>query len=234
MASFSDALEAVGLLDPFQVRGIIAGFWVQTRYEFQTLMARGTRGVIDAWRTSIVTALEDKASKDNPLDHKLVRFLLAEFVEAIAELDAKKAELDSQIKAADPKAPKDADGEDGDAEPADENEEEAVDENQLRGWKKDLATMKKQLKAQQASFTEELDRKVAALDDPAAAALLLTILHDDMRAIVERYVAAQRKEVVAAFENWWDKYRVTLADIEGRRDEAARALQVFLKGLGYV
>lgn len=72
------------------------------------------------------------------------------------------------------------------------------------------------------------------MDDAAAAALLLTILHDDMRAIVERYVAAQRKEVVAAFETWWDKYRVTLTDIEGKRDEAARALQGFLKGLGYV
>ncbi|KHL54497.1 type I restriction-modification system subunit M [Xanthomonas cannabis] len=235
LASFSEALEAIGLLDPFQVRGIIAGFWVQTRYEFQTLMARGARGVIDAWRTSIVTALEDKASKDNPLDHKLVRFLLAEFVEAIAELDAKKAELDSQIKAADPKAAKDADGEDGDAEPADADEnEDTVDEAQLKAWKKDLAAVKKQLKVQKDSFTNELDRKVDALDDAAAATLLLTILHDDMRAIVERYVAAQRKQVVVAFETWWDKYRVTLADIEGKRDAAARALRGFLKGLGYV
>ncbi|MBV6860405.1 type I restriction-modification system subunit M [Xanthomonas euvesicatoria] len=235
LASFSEALEAVGLLDPFQVRGIIAGFWVQTRYEFQTLMARGARGVIDAWRTSIVTALEDKASKDNPLDHKLVRFLLAEFVEAIGELEAKKAELDSQIKAADPKASKDADGEEGDAESADASEdEEAVEEAQLKAWKKNLAALKKQLNVQKDSFTDELDRKVAALDDAAAAALLLTILHDDMHAIVERYVAAQRKQVVAAFETWWDKYLVTLADIEGKRDEATQVLHGFLKGLGYV
>lgn len=235
LASFSQALEAVGLLDRFQVRGIIAGFRVQTRYEFQTLMARGARGVIDAWRTSIVTALEDKASKDNPLDHKLVRFLLADFVEAIAELEAKKAELDSRIKAADPKTAKDVDGEDGDAEPDDAGEDEtAVDEAQLKAWKKDLAALKKQLKAQHDNLTGELARKVAALDEDAAAALLLTILHDDMRAIVERYVAAQRKDVVAAFETWWDKYRVTLADIEGKRDEAAQALQGFLKGLAYV
>lgn len=39
---------------------------------------------------------------------------------------------------------------------------------------------------------------------------------------------------VAAFENWWDKYRVTLTEIEGKRDAAAKALQGFLKGLGYV
>ena len=35
-------------------------------------------------------------------------------------------------------------------------------------------------------------------------------------------------------EYWWDKYRVTLTEIEGKRDEAAKALQGFLKGLRYV
>ena len=55
---------------------------------------------------------------------------------------------------------------------------------------------------------------------------MLTILHNDMKAIVERYIAAQRKEIIAAFENWWDKYRVTLIEIEGKRDAAAKALRV--------
>jgi len=69
LASFSASLDAIGLLDPFQVRGIVAGFWYQTKYDFLTLMARGARGVVDAWRTSIITALEDKASKESPLEH---------------------------------------------------------------------------------------------------------------------------------------------------------------------
>jgi type I restriction enzyme M protein len=55
-----------------------------------------------------------------------------------------------------------------------------------------------------------------------------------MRAIVERYIGAQRKAIVAAFENWWDKYRVTLTEIEAKRDAAAQALQGFLRGMGYV
>ena len=88
LASFSQSLEAIGLLDPFQVRGIVAGFWYQTKYDFLTLMARGAKGVADAWRTSIVTALEDKASKESPLEHKLVKFLMSDFVEAITELEA--------------------------------------------------------------------------------------------------------------------------------------------------
>ncbi len=229
LASFSTALEAIGLLDPFQVRGIVAGFWTQTKYDFLTLMARGARGVMDAWRTSIVTALEDKASKESPLEHKLVRFLMSDFVEAIEELEAKKAELDGQIRAA---SPKDAEAEEDEAaEAADEDgdDENAVDEAQLKAWKKELAAVKKQLKARKESFAAHIDAAVDELTSEAADELLLTILRDDMSAIVERYIAAQRKQIVAAFENWWDKYRVTLTEIEDRRDEAAKALQGFFE-----
>ena len=42
-----------------------------------------------------------------------------------------------------------------------------------------------------------------------------------------------KTQVVAAFENWWDKYRVTLTDVERDRDAAAAALRAFLRGLGY-
>jgi len=234
LVSFSQSLEAIGLLDPFQVRGIVAGFWYQTKYEFLTLMARGAKGVADAWRTSIVTALEDKASKESPLEHKLVKFLMSDFVEAITELEAKKAELDSQIKAA---SPKDVEGEDGEAAEAaeeDADEENAVDEAQLKAWKKELTAVKKQLKVKNDSFKQHIASAVDGLTSEAAAELLLTILHNDMQAIVERYMAAQRKAIVAAFENWWDKYRVTLTEIEGKRDAAAKALQGFLKGLRYV
>src|SRR5690606_8023718 len=179
---------------------------------------------------------EDKASKESPLEHKLVKFLMGDFVEAIHELEARKAELDSQIKAADPRSAKDADGEDGEAAEAEDevDDENAVDEAQLKAWKKELATVKKQLKAKKDSFAAHLNTAVDGLSPEQAAELLLTILHDDMRAIVERYIAAQRKAIVAAFENWWDKYRVTLTEIEGKRDAATQALQGFLKGLGYV
>jgi type I restriction enzyme M protein len=234
LASFSTSLEAIGLLDPFQVRGIVAGFWYQTKYDFLTLMARGAKGVADAWRTSIVTALEDKASKESPLEHKLVKFLMSDFVEAINELEAKKAELDSQIKAA---SPKDAEPEDGEATEVpeeDTDDENPVDEAQIKAWKKELTAVKKQLKAKKESFAAHINAAVDGLTPQQAADLLLTILHNDMRAIVERYIGAQRKAIVAAFENWWDKYRVTLTAIEAERDLATRALGRFLNGLGYV
>lgn len=232
LASFSQTLEGIGLLDPFQVRGIVAGFWYQSKYDFLGLMARGSRGVIDAWRTSIITALEYKASKQSPLEHKLVRFLLGDFVAELAELEAKKTELDSQLKAASPTKGEEDDEADNATESVDE--ENTADEAQLKAWKAELTKVKKQLKTQQENFASHLNQAVDGLDEEQAAELLLTILENDMQAIVERYIAAQRKLIVAAFENWWDKYRVTLNEIEQKRDAAALALQVFLKGLGYV
>lgn len=232
LQSFSQSLEGIGLLDPFQVRGIVAGFWYQSKYDFLTLMARGAMGVTDAWRTSIVTAMEDKASKESPLEHKLVKFLLGDFVTELAELEAKKAKLESQLKTA--LSAKGEDDEETEDEAADSDEESTVDENQLKAWKTELTKVKKQLKTKSDSFTYQLNQAVDGLTPEAAAELLLTIMHNDMQAILERYIATQRKQIVAAFEIWWDKYRVTLTEIEQKRDAAALVLQGFLKELGYV
>jgi len=114
------------------------------------------------------------------------------------------------------------------------DDENAVSETQLKAWKKELAAVKKALKAKNDSFKLHIDAAVGGLTTEAAAELLLTILHNDMRSIVERYIVAQRKQIVAAFENWWGKYRVTLTGVEVKRDAAAQDLQGFLRGLRYV
>lgn len=227
--SFAEAMEPAGVLGRFEVRGIVAGFWSDAKYEFMTLMARGPKGVIDAWRTSILATMDDAQSKDNPLDHKLVKFLMADFVEAQAALDARKVQLDSQIKAATPS--KDM-GEEGDEAEADE--ELIVDEGQLKAWKTQLGALKKEIKAQEQGFTVRLNSAVDALDDAGAADLLLTILRNDVAAILTRCIAAHRQQVTIAFQNWWDKYRVTLTEIEQQRDSAALSLQICLRELGYV
>jgi type I restriction enzyme M protein len=108
-----------------------------------------------------------------------------------------------------------------------------VDEAQLKEWKKQLTALKKDIKAQEQGFAKRLNAAVDALDEAAAAALLLAILRNDMQVILERHIGAQRQQVVAAFENWWDKYRVTLTDIERERDSAAAELHRFVGALGY-
>ncbi|WP_280539785.1 N-6 DNA methylase [Chromohalobacter sp. 11-W] len=237
--SFTKSLHPIGLLDDFQVSGMIAGFWHQQKYDFLTLMARDARGVVDAWRTSIVTALEDKLDKEDPLEHKLVKFLLGGFLEALQTLEQQQAELDSQIKAAEEQLPKPGDS-DGDDDEASDGEdvlseiERAKLEKQIKDWKKQRTALTKKLKAKRAALPDELNGKVDGLDDAQAAELLLTILHHDMTTIVERYIGNQRQQVIANVESWWDKYKVTLTEIERTRDSAAKRLAGYLEGLGYV
>jgi type I restriction enzyme M protein len=227
---FAAAMEPAGVLGRFQVRGIVAGFWDDAKYEFMTLMARGPKGVVDAWRTSILAAMDDEQSKDKPLDHKLVKFLMADFVDAQAALEARKTELDSQIKAA---APGKSTGEDGDETEAGDDEP-AVGEAQIKAWKTQLVSLKKEIKAKEEGFTVRLNSAVDALDETKAAELLLTVLRNDMEAILARCIAAHRQQVVTAFENWWGKYRVTLAEIESTRDIASATLRGYIGALGYV
>jgi len=228
--SFDEAMEPTGVLGRFQVRGIVAGFWDDAKYEFMTLMARGPKGVVDAWRTSILAAMDDEQRKDKPLDHKLVKFLMADFVDVQAALDARKVELDSRIKAT---APSKGGGEEGD-EPEAADDESGVDEAQIKAWKAQLAALKKEIKAQEQGFTVRLNSAVDALDDVSAAELLLSIMRKDMEVIVERCIAAHRQQAIAAFENWWTKYRITLSDLEQQRDAAAQILAQYVRELGYV
>jgi type I restriction enzyme M protein len=231
LGSFSAALEPTAMLDRFAVRGIIAGFWFDNKNEFRTLQARGCLGVVDAWRTSIVSLLEDEQSKANPLDHRLVHFLLEEYVAELEELAARKAELDARIKAAEGKHESE---EDGEAEADSGEDDDVPTPAEIKAWKSERTQVKKQHNAKVNSFEHHLNAAVDALDEPAAAELVGTILHNDLKDILERYIRQQRQQVIAAFETWWDKYRVTLADIEAERDAAAKELQGYLEGLGYV
>jgi len=224
LGSFEHAVGPVGLLDRFQVTGVVATWWDDIQNDLRTITARGFLGLVEAWETSILTALDDGTSKDNPLDHRLVKRLLPEYLADLADLEGKKAELEATIKGA-----SGGDEEEGEAEES----EGQLSDAELAALKKQLASAKRALKTKQEDFTVKLKEARAALAEPTARDLVLGILRSDLDAILTRYVASHRQEVIAAFETWWDKYRVTLTSIEQERDAAAAKLRGFLGGLGY-
>ena len=72
-----------------------------------------------------------------------------------------------------------------------------------------------------------------ALSDDDCQDLVLDILNEKLAGHLGSYVTAHKQEVIAAVENWWDKYRVTLRDIEGERQSAAKNLAEITVRLGY-
>ena len=96
-----------------------------------------------------------------------------------------------------------------------------------------LKESKKQFKTLQRRFIERLREARDTMTDDECAALVLEILKGKLTGHLEVYVAAHRQEVVAAFENWWDKYKVTMRQIEDERSKTGRELSIILDQLGY-
>jgi type I restriction enzyme M protein len=175
--------------------------------------------------TFIQDALEDEdaaGGKFDPLEHKLVKHLLANYLEEVRALEAKKADLKGQLDAAK-----------GGDEEEDGEAEEGLSEEEIKALKKQFAALKKELKKLMDQVSQRLVRARAALTQAEVQALVLGVLREDLATQLERYIAAHRSEIVAAFETWWDKYRVTLGELESSRDSIRTTLGGFLVELGY-
>ncbi len=228
LKSFAAALETGasggGLLNRYQVEGIIASWWNEVQFELKALASTGFDGLVDGWVAFIQDALQDEdaaGGKFDPLEHQLVKHLLANYLEEVRALEAKKADLKGQIDAA-----KSGDDEEGD-------EEEGLSEDEIKELKQQLKAVKKDLKKLMDQVSQRLVKARKALSSPQVQALVLGILREDLATQVDRYIAAHRAEIVAAFETWWDKYRVTLGELEASRDAARLKLERFLIDLAY-
>jgi type I restriction enzyme M protein len=224
LKSFQDAIRPLGILDRFQVAGVVASWWGQSQNDLRTIAARGFAGLVEAWEASIVTALEDKSSKGNGFDHKLVKPLVPEYLADIEQTQAKKAGLEATLKAA---------SADEDEDEASGEGEEELSEEELAAARRELSATKKRLKGIEKDFVTRLRKARSELDESSAEKLVLSLLESDLRSILNRHVAQQRERIASSFEIWWDKYRVTLSSLEESRDESAERLRGFLVELGY-
>jgi type I restriction enzyme M protein len=222
--SFEAALRPVGMLDRFQVSGIIASWWGEAQPDLKALAALGYRGLIEAWVTTVLNALEEDGTKIDPLDHKVARALLPDYLDKLATVQAEAAELDASIKT----ATASSDDEGSDTGPAEE-----IPPAELKKLKGRRTVVKKQLKTEKATFGKELEAARIALDDPDARTLVLDLFHADLRGEADQRVVRHRRGVVDAVESWWDKYKVTLSELQIEHDAAAAELARFLTELGY-
>jgi len=223
LESFTAALLPNGLLDRFKLAGVIVRWWNMIQYDLRTLAAHGFTAVVDGWLTTITTALDDKDAKTDPLDHKLVAALLPGYLDDLAAIESRRAEIEAQIRsqtaAADDDEPED------DAPPPSPTE--------LANLKRDLAAVKKKQKAAQQEFITKLGKARAELTADQEQDLVLRLTRNDLTVHLDSYVTTHRQQIIAALENWWDKYAVPLHEIEAERVTATTKLNSFLKDLGY-
>jgi len=224
LESFIAELQPVGLLDRFQLAGVIVRWWNTNQYDLRTLVAHSFTGVLDGWVTTITTAMEDTEAKADPLDHKLVSELLPSYLDELAAVEACHAELEVQVKAGS------ATGDEDDEEPDDAGTPSLAE---LAALKKQLAAVKKQQKSMRQEFITRLGKARAELTAAQERELVLRLAKNDVVIHLNAYVTAHRQQIIAALENWWDKYAVPFHQIEADRDAATNKLAGFLKELGY-
>ena len=176
----------------FQVAGAVATWWGEVVFDLKALMAGGFAGVVESWVTTIVTALEEGGGKGAPLEHKLVQWLLPQFLDEIAEAEGRVAELDGTIKA----ATGSGEDEEGEGEAA---EEDGLSEAEIKALKKDLSAAKKRLKSLIHSFELRLEEAQAELSPEKTEALVRAILRDELQRELERRVAAH----LSRWWRWW-------------------------------
>lgn len=99
--------------------------------------------------------------------------------------------------------------------------------------KEELKAARATLRRLKAAFVERLTAARAELDDDDCRELVLAIDRERLFDRLERARARRVGTLVSGFERLWDKYRVSLKHIEGRRTDATKRLEAFLKELRY-
>lgn len=99
--------------------------------------------------------------------------------------------------------------------------------------KAELSDARGALRRLKKAFVARLQEARAELNEDGCRDLVLTIDCERLWERLERFRARHVSEVAAGLERLWDKYRVSLAEIEARRGEAAARSSRFLRELGY-
>ncbi|MBV5278867.1 MAG: N-6 DNA methylase [Campylobacteraceae bacterium] len=79
-----------------------------------------------------------------------------------------------------------------------------------------------------AEFKEKIFINIAD-----AKPLVVEQFKNDALQIAQRYLSEKKQAIIANIENLWDKYQVSLAEIEDERDTATKEIKAFLTELGY-
>jgi type I restriction enzyme M protein len=233
--SFVTTLEPLGVLDRYQLAGVVASWWGEVQYDIRTLAYREFSGVVRGWLATVEAPFENDedesknnqriaAEKRKAREHPAVRFLIPDYLTALEAAEARRAHLDAQVKAAS-------------AKPDDEDESgdtaEAIDPVALRQLKADLAEARRQVKRMEKDFLNQMRGSIGNLTADSAETVVSTVLKTDLsRRLITAFSIGPRT-LTDRYRTWADKYALTLPTLESARYRAASQVSIYLKDLGY-
>lgn len=236
---FKKQYASIDVLDDFQEAGIFVNWWEVIKYDLKTIVAVG-------WSPSLIP------------DEYIKQAFFADEVRVMEEAEGKIAELDGELFDILETVEMEAD-EDGEEEEKSAKNVKAYLKTLIRNLKetataatlkeakefekiikeiedkeKEIKDTKKELKDQEKALTQKIEAKKLSFTEKEAKELILEKLFDGIKTEMERYLNAEKKNIVSIFEKLWDKYQVPLDDITTGRDEAASKLNEYLQKLNYL
>jgi type I restriction enzyme M protein len=312
LSSFNSALASLNFLSRYEIAGVIAAWWYESKYDLKALVAQGFTGLIDSWIDSIRSELEEpngNGKKQDMLHHKLIAHLLPEYLEEIADTEARIAEFEQRKEsfesgegfAEEGEEETDEEEESEDKKKrnhaleleqrleilnkkiskkshrsqrqkrkqhGDQSQEEKIQnlplfvmtsaseseivasEQELASIYQEIADLEHKLKpywhickqlqeAQQhlRELKKELVKRMldarSVLSQEQCEQIVVNIAFKEINTHLESKIVEHRQSVVATVENWWDKYHITLLDIQQERENKEQTLNTFLRTLGY-
>jgi type I restriction enzyme M protein len=234
-------LKDLAVLDRYQLAGVIASWWGGVQWDFNTLAYRKFSGVVQSWLTTIEAAFdpEDEATikdkqrlareKRRAREHAVVPHLLRDYLSALEEAEARRADLDAQLKAATAKPAEDDEDEDADADVS----AETLSTADLKKLKADLAAARIETKKLEAGFLNRLKVRIDDLTPESSETLVRAILKADLLKRLDAEFAAGPRALSDRYRTWATKYAVPLMVLDSRRSEAEARFMANLKDLGY-
>lgn len=226
----------LGVLGEFKIAGIFVNWWEELRYDFKTIVSTG-------WSKNLI---EDERIKE--------RFFKQE-MKKIEEMESKVAEVEGELNEILEEF-EDWDEEENGSKTASKVKKHLKEiVKELRGswsgsalkesakWEnlisriekkeKELKRLKKKLKAKEKELEYKILNKRKTITEQEAKTLLLEKFYDLISQYLNKYLNAEKKELVKVFEKLWDKYKVSLNELTKERDVEVNKLNEFLDKLGY-
>ncbi|HOK97495.1 MAG TPA: N-6 DNA methylase, partial [Candidatus Paceibacterota bacterium] len=98
---------------------------------------------------------------------------------------------------------------------------------------KELKKLNRELKQKQQTLEESVKQKRETLTQEEAKVLLLEKFKETIKQGLEKYINAEKKELIKVFEKLWDKYKISLKELLTERDKETEKLNEFLRMLNY-
>lgn len=236
LKSLKEKLLPLGLLDEFKIAGVFVNWWEDLKYDFKTVVSSG-------WSKMLID------------DEMIERKFFAKDLEEMEEIEGNIAQAEGELNEILEEV-EDWDEEEQGQKTAGKvkeflkqiindllssKQEAAIKE--AKKWQdlirkidekdKELKKLNKELKQKQQTLEESVKQKRETLPEEEAKELLLEKFKETLKQGLEKYINAEKKDLIKVFEKLWDKYKISLKELLTERDQEVKKLNNFLKQLGY-